>query len=625
MLNKKNIEDILALTPLQEGMLFHYLKEPESALYFEQLSLEVTGDIRPDLFEKTWNYLVESNEMLRTLFRWEKVENPVQIILKEHKLKTEYFEFTGVDSEEKRAELKQEDRKKKFNLQEVPFRVTLCKISEKKYEILISNHHILYDGWSNGIIIKEFFQTYYRLATGQEIGKPAKTKFKEFIKWLHGREKASQEEFWKTYFTGFDVSPVLSVKSGKKAEPKNPLKYSLPPVTGITYNRLKNFTGENKISLATLLYSAWGIVLQRYNNSEDVVFGTTISGRSTKVKGIEEIVGLFINTLPLRVKNHRHDKIRDLLYRVYTAIQSREEHGSTPLVDINEYAGLRSGDELFDTIAVIENYPLDERLRETGGQLSPCGHTMYETPHYDLTVAISTFGEIRVDFIYNPEVLEKAVIRRLSRHFLTVVEAIPQALDRETRLLEILSPEEKQRLTVEFNGRASGFTADKTIQRLFCEQAKRTPANIALVGRMHGALNEADIFLTYRELNEITDALAHYLKMQGAGENRMVGLLVDKSVEMIIGQLGILKAGCAYVPLNPGAPMERNRYMLEECGATILLTIAGISQWAEKISPSGKVIYLDKTDYYDHASDGQQPPPRTRQTASGTAYVIFTS
>ncbi|MCP4153838.1 MAG: hypothetical protein GY757_39290 [bacterium] len=230
--------------------------------------------------------------------------------------------------------------------------------------------------------------------------------------------------------------------------------------------------GKNRLFIS--LSHKWSKTdIKNQENSEDVVFGTTISGRAVKVKGIEEIVGLFINTLPLRVKNHPRKKIRDMLNRVYRAIQKREAYETTSLVNINEYAGFRSGDEVFDTIVVIENYPLDERLRETAGQLSPGEYTMYETPHCDLTAVISTIGETKNDLIYNPEVLEEDVIQRISRHFLAVVEAILPALDREPRQLEMLSPEEKHRLIVQFNSRASGFTIDKTIQQLFTEQEKK--------------------------------------------------------------------------------------------------------------------------------------------------------
>ena len=199
-LDKKNIEEILALIPTQEGMLFHYLKNPESDYYFEQLSLEISGEINTGIFEKAWNFVVETNEMLRIIYRWEKVEYPMQIILKKHQLQPKYHDLTAEEDNEKFNQvekIKAEDRREKFDLQEVPFRVTLCRLEKTKSIMIISNHHILYDGWSNGIILKEFFDAYNDLSNEKELVKPAKIKFKEFIKWNRSLnlDKEKQEKF----------------------------------------------------------------------------------------------------------------------------------------------------------------------------------------------------------------------------------------------------------------------------------------------------------------------------------------------------------------------------------------------------------------------------------------------
>ncbi|MGD2089904.1 MAG: condensation domain-containing protein, partial [Candidatus Aminicenantes bacterium] len=165
-MDRKNTADIVALTPLQEGMLFHYLREPGSDLYFEQLSLDISGRMDIGFFEKAWNVVIETNEMLRTVFRWEKLKDPVQIHLKKHKCKLKVYDLSNKDNSQKKAALEQikaKDRQKNFDLSRVPFRVILCKIAENKYRLIISNHHILYDGWSTGIILREFFEVYQAL------------------------------------------------------------------------------------------------------------------------------------------------------------------------------------------------------------------------------------------------------------------------------------------------------------------------------------------------------------------------------------------------------------------------------------------------------------------------------
>jgi hypothetical protein len=184
-IDKKNIEDIFALSPMQEGMLFHYLKDNKSDYYFVQLCLTITGEIDLNCFQQAWDFVVETNEMLRTVFRWERVKNPVRMVLKEHRLEQKYYDFSNKSTDEKQElleEIKTKARGGKFYLGSVPFRVTLCKIDENKYEMLVGNHHNLYGGWSNGIILREFLQCYHDLCDQKRPVRPVKNKFKEHIK-----------------------------------------------------------------------------------------------------------------------------------------------------------------------------------------------------------------------------------------------------------------------------------------------------------------------------------------------------------------------------------------------------------------------------------------------------------
>ncbi|HLP58010.1 MAG TPA: condensation domain-containing protein, partial [Candidatus Deferrimicrobium sp.] len=212
----KRIQNILALTPLQEGMLFHCLKDPGSQLYFEQLGLEIFGKIDGRRFANAWNRVVRDNEMLRTVFRWEKIDNPTQVILKEHTVKPAFHDLSGMEPGLKKKilqELKDKDRDNPFDLHDVPFRITLCKLEEDKHEMIISNHHILYDGWSNGIILKEFFAAYHEQNETGPAPQLPKTLFKEFLKWIQSRDNREQENYWREYLKGLDAHSRLPVKS----------------------------------------------------------------------------------------------------------------------------------------------------------------------------------------------------------------------------------------------------------------------------------------------------------------------------------------------------------------------------------------------------------------------------
>jgi amino acid adenylation domain-containing protein len=572
-IDKKNIEDILSLTPMQEGMLFHYLKEPESDLYFEQLSLEISGEIEPGLFESAWNFVIETNEMLRTLFRWEHVEKPIQIILKRYHLQPKYFDLQGKETSEKKKQLekiKSEDKKKRFHLREVPLRVTLCKLEKTKYVMIISNHHILYDGWSNGIILNEFFKTYDDLSNGRELVKPGKTKFEEFIRWIQNQAVDKQEKYWKGYLKNFDTPTELSIKSktgtGITTTIIGIFRSGFP---GDLKQKIEDFVKIRKITVASFLYSAWGILIQKYNNCHDVIFGTTVSGRSAKVKGIENVVGLFINTLPMRMQTNSNEKIDKILYRIHKKLQRREEYETTSLANIKEWSEIETKDELFDSIVILENYPLDSRLKLGNHKLSIVSYDMVEAAHYDLTVGITLFNHIELNIAYNKEIMDESTVERIAVHFRCIVENLTKEPTKELKRaseIEILTEQERQQILSEFNDTETGYPADKVIHQLFEEQMERTPDRIAVVGPGPG--HQA---VTYKQLRDTTNQLACLLQKKGVKPNTITAIMIERSVEMIIGILGILKAGGAYMPIDPDYPEERIDYMLKDSSARILL------------------------------------------------------
>jgi len=307
--SKDNIENIIALTPLQEGMLFHYLKEPGSELYFEQLCLELEGNIRLHHFEKAWQAVIDSNDMLRTFFRWEKINQPTQVVLKKHSIKPHIFDFSTLtgesgnetDIKEPLDRILREDRQNTFRLEDVPFRLTLCKISSSQWFLILSYHHILFDGWSTGIILNEFFSVYDDLKHG-DLLKPLSLKpsFKEYIKWCRNQDMEGQKNFWANYLSGYEPAGELPIKRKKPGIPfssenlfKHRILFDLE-----TTGKIEDFLKHERITWASFFYSAWGILLQKYTNTGDVVLGTTTSGRSAPIKGIEQMVGLFIILSP---------------------------------------------------------------------------------------------------------------------------------------------------------------------------------------------------------------------------------------------------------------------------------------------------------------------------------------
>ncbi|MFC2146112.1 amino acid adenylation domain-containing protein, partial [Acidobacteriota bacterium] len=621
--DKNNTADIMGLSPMQEGMLFHYLKDPEGHQYVEQLSLEISGEIAVKIFEKAWNVVVETNEMLRTIFRWEVVKHPLQLVLKKYHLKLNYYDLSNIKTSQKNKSVREiilNDRKKKFDLRKIkpPFRVTLCKIEPNKYQMILSNHHILYDGWSNAIILKEFFNAYNDLAHKQTPIKPVKSKFKEYIKWLKSRDKKKQEKYWRKYLKGVESPTELSVKMRKAKDTldeKKQVQHTEKHHTRLSRdnkNKIEEFVKKHQITLAALFYSTWGILLQKYNNCDDVLFGSTVSGRSAKLKGIEDMVGLFINTLPLRVKHNPHETVTDMLNQVNHTLKAREEYESTSLADINQYSQLDNRGELFDSLVVLENYPLDRRLMQKDSELSVVSYSMDEVNNYDLTVGIVVFDDIDMDFVYNTEYFEPGMIKKMAGHFSRILEDIIKNPDKKVHAIDILSEQEKQQLLVDFNDTAVDFPRDKTIHQLFAQQVEQTPDYIAVTGPLaikYRTYMTRMTYISYRQLNEKSNQLASLLKEKGVKSDTIVGIMVERSVEMIIGILAILKAGGAYLPIEADYPEERITYMFKDSGAEILLKDKDFTPEAFNNRPKGASSHL-------HLS----PVP-----AASLAYIIYTS
>ncbi|MDQ1355592.1 MAG: Amino acid adenylation protein [Acidobacteriota bacterium] len=623
--NKEEIDDILGLTPVQEGLLFHYLEDPAGGYYSGQLILDLSGEIEKRCFEQAWEQVILQNEMLRAVFRWEKVKQPVQLILKNPPVSIRHYELSGEnDDENKRLleEIQSRDRQEGFDLHDVPFRVTLCKTGRDHYRMMVSSHHILYDGWSSGLILEEFFTAYGSISHGHPLERPIKVRLKDYIKWFRERKTAegSEADYWKDYLEGLDTRAGLAIKSDIPGEAGTyPIKFPQDEVDAIAF-----FLQNHKVSLAVLFYTVWGILLQAYTGSNDVLMGTTVSGRSVPLKGIEHTVGMLINTLPLRIRTASNDNCDgscesrlDLLLGTAEALQNRRPYENTTLSMIKEYAGWRernAGGALFDTIVVVENYPLllDPFLVQESSGLSITSFSVYERTHYDLAVTVKTFEDIEVDFVYSECFAEKDIVR-LAGHFRKVVREIITAPSAPLETIDMLSEEEKRQIIYEFNNTAAVYPNDKTIHELFAGHVEKTPDRIAIIG--HGRTQtDADnnlnvgagsqtcpITLSYYELNEQSNRLAGLLINKGVLVDSIVGIMMERSLEMIIGIFGILKAGAAYLPIDPSYPEDRIDYMLKDSGAKIVVN--------EKFFRGSRGAILQKSPHCD----------------VNLAYIIYTS
>jgi tyrocidine synthetase-3 len=627
-LKKKDIEDIIALTPMQEGILFHYLKEPESNYYFEQLCLGISGDVQKELYEQAWNFVVENNEMLRTFYRWEKIEKPVQIVQKKYKPQLRYYDLLTDSVREKEKEdaletIKIKDRNETFDLKEVPYRITLCRREREKYEMIISHHHILYDGWSSGILLNEFFKAYDDLRKGKKLEKRPKTKFKEFVNCIQSRDLEKEDAFWKKYLEGCVTAVEIPLKDGKRGtaptkDSNTPGNFQVQFENNVKVE-LEKTARWAKVTPAALIYTAWALLLQKYNNCDDVIFGTTVSLRSEKIKSIEDIVGLLINTVPLRVHTHAGERIKDLLFRVNDVLRMREAFENTSLVNIKKYSEWDNRAELFDSIVVIENYPLDQWLKEADSELSLTSYSISEITHYDLAIGVSIFDLLEMTFMYSTGVFNEASIAELSLHLSHMLLGIIKNPGKKITEIELLTAKERKQVLMDFNRTGGDFPGFKTISRIFEEQAGETPAHTALEYLLYGSKETpSSLSVNYEQLNEKVNQLARMLIGKGVSANSIVGIMTKPSMEMIIGILGVLKAGGAYLPIDPAYPRERIEFILRDSGAALLLTQKCFKL---QLNTQSEIIFLDDPFIYN----GEKKNVGNTSQSLDIAYVLYTS
>ncbi|MGB7605430.1 MAG: condensation domain-containing protein, partial [Lutisporaceae bacterium] len=574
MFDKSNFKDIYSLSPMQQGMLFHTIMDSTSSAYFEQSRLSIEGQIDISLFEKSFNLIIEKYDILRTVFLYEKVSQPVQIVLRKRTGSIRYKDISDLKEEERQSYIEdfvKQDKIQSFELsKELPMRIAVIKTGEEEYEIIWSYHHIIMDGWCLGIIIGDFFKAYSLLKKGKEISISNNYPYSDYIKWLKRQNKEEALAYWKDYLQDYEQQasvPSLYKKTNESIYLECETQFEINEA--IT-ERLISMARENQISLNVILQTVWGILLQRYNNTEDVVFGAVVSGRPPEVIGIESMVGLFINTIPVRIKENDISFI-ELSKKIQKNASKSMTYDYMPLADVQTNTILKNN--LFDHIMVFENYPMDKQLssidsnQELGFSIKD--FEMFTHTNYDFNLAIIPGETIILKVLHNGNIYSEEQVVQICRHFNMIINQVVENPEITASSINIIDDEEKHQVLVEFNNTKTAYPKDKTIQQLFEEQAEKTPDKTAVVFDSKQ--------LTYKELNEKANIIARNLRSRGVKADDAVAILVDKSIEMIIGVMAILKAGGAYLPIDTDYPTDRIEYILKDSGSKILLTQADIA------------------------------------------------
>jgi amino acid adenylation domain-containing protein/non-ribosomal peptide synthase protein (TIGR01720 family) len=619
------IKDIYPLSAMQESLLFHALMGKDSATYFEQFSYRLHGHLSIPLVERSVNLLMERYDILRTTFIYEGVIRPLQVVLKERQIEFFYQDLSQIHGphaqpkqlENHIKEFKIKDRQRGFDItNDVLVRVVVLQVAESQYEFIWDFHHILMDGWCVGIIVTEFTEIYSSFLQNKTSRLPPVKPYRSYIQWLENRDKKASSDYWTRYLEGYEAAASLPGKNTDTNTPYENRQVSIVIPVDKTKN-IQQLASKNQVTLNTLIQSIWGVLLSRYNATRDVVFAAVVSGRPAEIEGVETMVGLFINTIPVRVQYQKETTFKQLLQLIQEEAGNSQPHHHYPLANIQSLSVLKQ--HLLDHVIVFENLPLANQLdgiadnREKQAKNKPTfsisNMGIFEQSNYDFGLMVVPGITLKMHLMYNGNVYKDEFIESIAQHLQLVIDQLLLNESQSIAEISLLTKEEQQRILFQFNDTQTDYPADKTIPQLFEQQVQKRPDNIAIVGA--GSLKQwhsQDVIqLTYCALYEQANHFADLLISEGIGPGTIVAIMGHRSLETIIGILATMKAGGAYLPIDPFYPQERIDFMLQDSCARILLDGLEMKSLADPAPFSQPVL-----------------TPQTLNTLD-FAYIIYTS
>jgi amino acid adenylation domain-containing protein/non-ribosomal peptide synthase protein (TIGR01720 family) len=753
------IEDLYPLSPMQQGMLYHSVLAAGAPVYFEQFSCVVRGDLDTGAFRAAWERVIERHPVLRTAFFWAEVEQPVQVVLSHVEAPWSSYDWRGIAAGDQPARLERlaaQDRQRGFDLDEGPLlRFMLVRTADEAYRFYWSSHHIVLDGWSMALVLQEVFAIYHASVAGASLSLGPVRPFGDYIDWLRNEDAGRAVAYWRARLQGFSRPTPLPAAVPVPAEPGSDalLELHLPAETG---ERIAGTARDHHLTMSTVARGIWALVLAAHAREPEVLFGATVAGRPAALTDVETMVGLFINTLPVRVRIEPEASLRDWLHALQLDQAELDRHAYSALADIQQCSDVPRRTPLFESILIFENYPVDQSLDPRAAGLSVEAIAVVEQTNYPLTLSIvpsdglllrlaydtsrydepaarglleevrarfeafardphqrvrsalllnqaadtavphvqfeiedatadtvrrlaavlcfryaanedlrclvdgarlerdalrgdEAFGEgtttpaaagpagpadmafsvlqmgtgVQVTVRSDSRRFDDAFLRRTQDHLVTLRASLAADPSCPIARLEILPEAERRRVLETFNETDRGWGSEQTIAQYFEDQAARWPDRVAVLVPAFGRDDrDDDEVWTYGELNARANQLARHLAgRHGVGPDVMVGVLAERSFEMVLALMAIEKAGGAYVPLDPEYPRELLRFMMEDSGSAVILTLQKFAEMTAGVATP--VLCLDTGwDVIAVEADDNLP---SRVAAMSLAYAIYTS
>ena len=611
------VSSIYPLSPIQQGILYHTLYAPEHQLYFVQCTFTIAGNLNVAAFEQAWQQVISRHDILRTFFALNNLDKPLQLVQRHTDASFTFLDWSNEQKNPQKDLLKtllDNDRKLGCVLSKAPLvRLTLIRLKEQSYHVMLSYQHILLDGWSLNILLEEAFALYTSLLQGAPVHMELQRPYKDYVMWLQHIDLSHARLFWQTLLKGFTPAPLATLPHHKGTPAHILFDEAAIAFSEELTAKLRSVAQQYRITLNTIVQACWAILLSRYTGTHDVIFGVTTSGRQIDFSGIDKMVGLFINTLPLRA----HVEPNEMLPSFFKQLQNQQRdictYEYTPLIEIQKCSAASPSKALFESIVVFENYPMTLGSMNIAGEIHCSDFRIHERTNYPLTVKIFPDAALSIQILYHVHLFDHTFVQRLLSHMTALIEAIANQPHRTIAQLPLLTDAEYQKLFSDWNRTENAYPQDACIHHLFEQQAQQFPEKTAAIFEHEK--------ISYRELDNRASIIAGYLKINNVGPDVLVGICMSRSIAMVAALLGILKAGGAYVPLDPLYPRERLEYMIRDSNAPVILTESALFDCLP--SHSAKIICLDKD--WDKIKGHKNGNSTTAVKPYNLAYVIYTS
>ncbi|VVO20933.1 non-ribosomal peptide synthetase [Pseudomonas fluorescens] len=561
------IEDVYPLTPMQEGLLLHTLLEPGTGLYYMQDRYRINSALDPERFAQAWQAVIARHEALRASFCWNVGEDMLQVIHKPGSTPIEYLDWSADPESEQEPRLQallKQEREAGFDLlNQAPFHLRLIRVGAERYWFMMSNHHILIDAWCRSLLMNDFFEIYMALGEGREAQLATPPRYRDYIAWLQRQNLNEARQWWQQNLQGFErTTPIPSDRPFLREH----AGHSGGMVVGDCYTRLDACDGAqlrelaqaHQLTVNTFAQAAWALVLRRLSGDRDVLFGVTVAGRPVEMPEMQRTVGLFINSIALRVKLPEDDQpcsVRQWLSGLLDSNMQLREYEYLPLVTIQEHSELPKGQPLFDSLFVFENAPVEVSVLDRAHSLNATSDSGRTHTNFPLTAVCYPGDDLGLHLSYDQRYFDETTVQGMLGEFKRLLLALVQGFHGDMADLPLIGEQEREFLVDGCNQSEHQYPLERSYIELFEEQVAAHPQRVAA--------SCLDQQWTYDELNRRSNGLGHALIAAGVGLDQPVALLAERNLDLLGMIIGSFKAGAGYLPLDPGLPSQRLRSIID--------------------------------------------------------------